>query len=98
AYIAMHAELEGLICSGPLQGKQHTYALLDERVPPARPIARDEALAELAFRFFRSHGPSQARDLSWWSSLTLAESRRAIDLAGDRLARVGSGAEGGGSG
>ena len=32
AYIVMNAELEGVICSGPMRGAQHTYALLDERV------------------------------------------------------------------
>ncbi|HNB03460.1 MAG TPA: crosslink repair DNA glycosylase YcaQ family protein, partial [Methanoregulaceae archaeon] len=32
AHIIMQAELEGLICSGPMQGRQHTYALVDERV------------------------------------------------------------------
>src|SRR5262245_24477363 len=34
AYIMMYTELEGLICSGAMRGKQHTYALLDERAPP----------------------------------------------------------------
>lgn len=34
AYIVMSAELRGLICSGPMRGAQHTYAVLDERVPP----------------------------------------------------------------
>jgi len=29
AHVAMHAELEGVICSGPRRGKQFTYALLD---------------------------------------------------------------------
>jgi hypothetical protein len=33
AYIVMNAELEGVICSGPMRGTQQTYALLDERVP-----------------------------------------------------------------
>jgi hypothetical protein len=32
-YILIHAELERMICSGPLRGRQHTYALLEERVP-----------------------------------------------------------------
>jgi hypothetical protein len=40
AYIVMAAELDGLICSGARRGKQFTYALLDERVPPARPETR----------------------------------------------------------
>ena len=33
AHIAMYAELEGLICSGPRRGKQSTYALLSDRAP-----------------------------------------------------------------
>ena len=37
------AELEGLVCSGPLADGQHTYALLSERVPAAPPMDRDDA-------------------------------------------------------
>jgi Winged helix DNA-binding domain len=33
AYIVMNAELQGVICSGPMRGAQQTYALLDERAP-----------------------------------------------------------------
>ncbi len=29
----MHAELEGVICSGPRRGRQFTYALIAERAP-----------------------------------------------------------------
>jgi hypothetical protein len=32
AYLIMSAELEGLICSGPMRGRQHTHALLADRV------------------------------------------------------------------
>ena len=39
SYWLMHAELEGLICSGPRAGKQFTYALVDERAPAAVPSA-----------------------------------------------------------
>ena len=55
-YILIFAELEQVICSGPLHGKQHTYALLDERAPAADRLDRDEALARLVRRFFTSHG------------------------------------------
>jgi len=85
AHILMDAELLGLICSGPLRGKQFTYALLDERVPPAPALARDEALATLALRYFTSHGPATVQDFSWWSGLKMAEVREAIDLAGSML-------------
>lgn len=39
SYLMMQAENDGIICSGPRQGKQFTYALLDERVPPTAAIA-----------------------------------------------------------
>lgn len=78
AYVMMNAELDGIVCSGPRRGKQFTYMLLDERVPVARTLARDEALAELVRRYFRSHGPATAHDFARWSSLTLADTREGI--------------------
>ena len=51
-----------MICSGPRRDKQFTYALLDERAPATKPKTREEALAELAKRYFASHGPATARD------------------------------------
>jgi hypothetical protein len=86
-HIAMHAELEALICSGPRRGKQFTYMLLDERVPPAPTLTRDEALLELTERYFTSHGPAQAQDFVWWSGLTAADVKKGLAMAGDRLAR-----------
>jgi hypothetical protein len=66
-HILIHAELEGLICSGPRQGKQFTYALLEERAPGVKTLGREEALAELTHRYFTGHGPATLRDFSWWS-------------------------------
>jgi hypothetical protein len=80
AYLVMHAELAGLICSGPVRGKHHTYMLVDERIAPTRTYAREEALSMLATRYFASHGPATAHDFSWWSGLTVAEARRATQL------------------
>ena len=82
AYVMMHAELEGVICSGPRRGKQFTYALLDERVPKGKELARDEALAELAKRYFTSHGPATVRDFAWWSGLTITDAQKAAASAG----------------
>ncbi|MBL0743120.1 winged helix DNA-binding domain-containing protein [Chryseolinea lacunae] len=80
AYLFMHAELEGLICSGPRQGKQFTYAWLDERVPETKTIAREEALARLANRYFTSRSPATVHDLSYWSGLTLKDAQAAANL------------------
>jgi hypothetical protein len=81
----MWAELDAVICSGGLNGKQHTYALFDERVPEARPFDRDEALAELTRRYFTARGPATLRDYLWWSSLTAADGRRGLDMVRSQL-------------
>lgn len=76
---------ECFICFGPRVGKQPSFALFDAWLPDARPLGRDEALAALATRYFRSHGPATARDLAWWSGLTLADATRAALAAGDAV-------------
>jgi hypothetical protein len=84
-YLLIHAELEGVICSGPLRGRQHTYALLDERVPASARRGREEALAALTLRYFTSHGPATQKDFRWWSSLTAADVKRGLELAAPQL-------------
>ena len=84
-YLMMHAELEGLICSGGLDGKQHTYALLEERVSDAKLLSPDDALAELTLRYFTTHGPATIHDFRWWSSLKVSDIRRGLDLVASQL-------------
>jgi hypothetical protein len=81
----MRAELDAVICSGPRRGKQHTYALLDERAPDARRLSRDEALAELVERFFTGHGPATAQDCAWWSGLTVADVKAGLAMVSPRI-------------
>ena len=82
AHIVMHAELEGVICSGPRRGKQLTYMLLAGRAPDARTLPRDEALGELARRYFQSHGPATIRDFVWWSGLKTTDAKRGLEILG----------------
>jgi winged helix DNA-binding protein len=86
-YLVSHAELEGVVCSGPRRGKRHTYALVDERLAPASPRERDSALAELARRYVEGHGPAQVADLAWWAGLTVADARAALESASPPLVR-----------
>ena len=72
------AEVEGIVCSGVDKGKKATYALLEERVPPVKELTKDEALATLALRYFRSHSPATLKDFVWWSGLTVTEAQQAI--------------------
>jgi hypothetical protein len=85
AYIMMHAELDGVICSGPRRGKQFTYALLSERAPRARSRDRADAIAELTRRYFTGHGPATVRDFVWWSGLTVKDVKLGLEAAGSQL-------------
>ena len=94
AHLLGHAELQGLICSGAPRAKQATWALLARRAPRAgATLTRDEALAELARRYFRSRGPASAADFAWWSGLAPAEARAGLagvasELASESIAGV----------
>ncbi len=87
SHLLGHAELHALICSGAPRGKQATWALLAHRAPPTRaPLSRDEALAELARRYFRSRGPATAADFAWWSGLRPADARAGLAAVEAELA------------
>jgi len=88
AYILMRAELDALICSGARNGKQHTYALLDERAPGAKVLGSDGALAELTRRYFSTRGPATVKDYTKWSSLTVAQARSGLEMVGAELERI----------
>ena len=78
-HLLEHAELDRVICSGPRKENQFTYALFDERAS-AGSMGRDEALAELTKRFFTSRGPATIYDFAWWSGLSVADSKKGIEM------------------
>ena len=78
---------EGLLCLGPRADKQPTFVLLDEWIPSSRAMEREQALAELARRYFHSHGPATLQDFAWWSGLTVKDVQLGIELAADDLAQ-----------
>lgn len=88
-YLLMYAELEAIICSGAMKGKQHTVALLAERAPQAHDLPKEQALTELTKRFFSAHGPATIQDFAWWSSLTVADIKAGIAKAGLSHVEVG---------
>ena len=74
----MRAELDAIVCSGAMRGKQHTYALLDERAPHARACSRaTRRWPSWLARYFTSHGPALPQDFAWWSGLTVADANAA---------------------
>jgi hypothetical protein len=87
-HIALYVEAEGVICSGPRRGKQSTYALIAERAPNAVRLSREEALSELARRYFRSHGPATLRDFVWWSGLSTSDAKRGLEMIRGREMKI----------
>ncbi len=86
SHLLAFAELEGLLASGAPRGRKQTFALLDGRAPaPRRAPDPVETIAGLVLRYFRTRGPATLADFSWWSGLTLAETRPALEKLGARL-------------
>lgn len=84
-HILWNAALHGLICFAATSGKEQTFVLLDEWVAPTQNKTRDEALAELALRYFTSRGPATIQDFIWWSGLSAAEARAGLEAIKSRL-------------
>lgn len=80
------AENEGLVCSGPRAGGEHTYMLLDERVPAQSSTpSRAESVVELVRRYYRTHGPATTHDFTVWSGLPQGDARDGLEAMGDEV-------------
>lgn len=79
------AEYAGMLCSGDLQPLKKSYALVDAKLPAAGTLSREESLAILARKYYRSHGPATIEDFAWWSGLGLNDCRLGVSLLGDEL-------------
>lgn len=85
SHLFVRAEIDKVICSGKLKGNKQSYALLSERVKNPKILNREEALAELAERYFTSHGPATLDDFNWWSGLNTSEARQALEMVKPNL-------------
>jgi hypothetical protein len=84
-HLLYRAAWDGVICFGPHEGKQPTFELLDERIAGRRELSNGRALAELASRYFTSHGPATIKDYVWWSGLKASDARAGVEGASPRL-------------
>ncbi|RLP93015.1 winged helix DNA-binding domain-containing protein [Micromonospora sp. CV4] len=87
-HLLWYASVRGVTCLAPNVGTEQTFALLDEWAPGPRLLDREEALALLAHRYVRGHGPVTAREFAGWTGLTLTDARRGLAAAGDTLTGV----------
>jgi hypothetical protein len=83
-----HLEMHRLVSSGRPREGEHTYATYADRVGPRVDLEvfdRDEALGQLALRYYTGHGPATVKDLAYWATLTITDVRRGLDAVRDRL-------------
>lgn len=78
------AEYSGLLCNGDLFPMKHSYALVCKKLPRHQFLAKEEALALLARKYFRSHGPATLEDFVWWSGLNIGDCKKGLEaIAGE---------------
>lgn len=87
-HLLWFAAVNAAIVMGPQRGKDQTFVAFDAWVPSGGDRSFDDALAELACRYFTAHGPAPLGELKRWTGLTMPQTRRAVSLAADRLAEV----------
>lgn len=86
-HMIWHLAQTGTLCFGPTKDSEQLLVLVDEWIPnPHRP-EREEALGELAERYFRAHGPATAKDFTRWAKLVAADVRTGLAIARPRLAQ-----------
>lgn len=90
-HILWRLSQERFLCFGAREGKQPTFVLFEEWLPGAKSLEREASLAELARRYFTSHGPATLQDFSWWSGLKMSDARVGTELASARLSQEKSG-------
>jgi hypothetical protein len=86
-HILGNLAMKGIICFGPRKGKQQTFVLLDEWVSKNPELAKEKSLAEIAKRYFTSHGPATLQDFVWWTGLTVADAKTGVELNKTYLTR-----------
>ncbi len=84
-HILFRATLDGLLIRGPMVDGDHAFVLREDWLGPRPQIDRERALAELALRYLRGHGPADARDLSKWAGLPLRDTRAGLSAIADKL-------------
>lgn len=77
--------MTGTVVLGPTHGNEQLLVLTETWIRHPRHLEHDEALGELALRYFRSHGPATSADLKRWGNLVAADVRIGLDLARPQL-------------
>jgi hypothetical protein len=76
---------QGVLVQTGVDGRQPTFAMLEDWVPGRRDLGDEEGLAVVVERYVRSHGPVHEKDVAGWFGGTLRDVRAAVASLGPRL-------------
>jgi Winged helix DNA-binding domain len=88
AHLVWLAAAERAVCFGPDRGRDRSFVLVHDWIGTPEPMNRERALAEVAVRYLRAHGPAAPADLAFWSGLRAADAARGWAAIADRLTEV----------
>src|SRR5699024_8525011 len=86
-----HLISTGTAAYGPWRGNETAVVLARTWLPAGSDLEgsfngeEEAAIAELARRYFTSHGPASVRDLAWWSKLPMGRIRSALPQIEEHL-------------
>ncbi len=83
--ILQQLSMECTLCYGPHADKQPTFTLFDDWITTSRTLEREDALRTIAERYFTGHGPATVRDFVWWTGLSMADAKLALQHAKESL-------------
>lgn len=90
-HVLFYAAVTGLVVRGPTKNGEHAYVLVDDWLKPDDPDDREAALARLAERYLRGHGPAHEADLARWARIPLRDVRSGLRSVAPRLVELDDG-------
>lgn len=90
-HLLVRATLELRLVRGPVVGGEQAFVRAEGWLGPHRPVEPDKALAELARRYLRGHGPAKDADLAKWAGIPLGQARRGLKAIAGELEELPDG-------
>lgn len=88
-YLVRPAMVRGLVCFGPSDGQEVTFAKVEQWLRGRSPMMTEPQAEEaLVRRYLRSFGPADAQDLQAWAGIYLSRIRAILDRLRDDLVEV----------
>jgi len=87
-HLLQKLSIDGVICASRKLGGDFEFTRYDDWIPKTDVTEYDEALQRLSRAYFTTRGPATLADFQWWSGLTQAECKKALQLISKELSEM----------